>query len=186
MDLRYRDREWLERKYVRDGRLIREIAEECDVSLAIIGYHLKKYGLKRLKGDSSGGCLVCGKPIGGIRSKYCSRECNLEAQRRKKPRYAHVCVECGKAFENGVERGKFCSPSCEMTWVRRELRTGLFRSDREQECAVCRRVLPLEEFERTLKLGKPGIVCGECRERAKSEKLGRRRGVGASTGAGRG
>lgn len=69
----------------------------------------------------AGYCAICGKPLMKAGTKYCSRECALEAGRRKYAekygydRNAIVCQDCGCTFSTDRHRGpkpKRC-PTCE-------------------------------------------------------------------------
>lgn len=59
-------------------------------------------------------CQHCGKPVGAIRSRYCSVPCKLAAWDARKD---HVtCEKCGTAFTARASRQrKFCSRKCALT-----------------------------------------------------------------------
>ena len=66
-------------------------------------------------------CLICGKKFQSKahNAKHCSRDCKLEAKRRRwaashEPLkiYRKTCVMCGKTFESRRAQRKYCSDEC--------------------------------------------------------------------------
>lgn len=49
--------------------------------------------------------------MGGVSSKYCSKECYVEATKYKKKNKDKICPVCGKSFK-GNDRKKYCSKLC--------------------------------------------------------------------------
>lgn len=77
-------------------------------------------------------CAVCGKEFKGRihhgqRQKYCSRECQFKAQKKREDR---VCLQCGKAFHpHNLSKGLYCSHQC----------AGLAMKKKRAQCAYCGR-----------------------------------------------
>lgn len=66
-------------------------------------------------------CLICGKKFQSKahNAKHCSRDCKLEAKRRRyavshgpRKTYFKVCTVCGESFESKWAIQKYCSDEC--------------------------------------------------------------------------
>ncbi len=56
-------------------------------------------------------CVVCNKPTGSIKKKYCSQSCN-SAWAAANPRYEYECQTCSAKFETNERDRKYCSRQC--------------------------------------------------------------------------
>ncbi|WP_136602214.1 hypothetical protein [Salinigranum halophilum] len=59
LDEEWHSEEWLRRRYVDEGRPMKELAEEAGVSQPTINYHLKKQGIETTPRFTSGGVVSC-------------------------------------------------------------------------------------------------------------------------------
>lgn len=78
-------------------------------------------------------CENCGKKFTGRgNSKYCSRECALQARPLKKK----ICAKCGAEFETKYAGQKYCSSKCaDAAYKARHNRTVFTKTKRN--CAIC-------------------------------------------------
>lgn len=71
------------------------------------------------KKGTSGKCYNCGKEVyipnhKNIQKTFCSWECNMEAQRKRRP--TRVCKHCGREFKKKARsNAMFCSPACRLS-----------------------------------------------------------------------
>lgn len=88
-------------------------------------------------------CEFCGKDfeVNNSRTKYCSRECCREADKKnKREKYAkeygigekHICLRCGKEYKTKSAKSRFCSHSCSNIWSARGRVSGLARFPKDR------------------------------------------------------
>lgn len=127
MDRPYRNKEWLEQKYIVEGLSTKDIAKLGNCNPWTVGHWLKKHGisLRSRRVEISVVCEFCGKgfhvrPSRAKKAKFCSKSCAAKgSKRRPSEKVTLVCESCGKEFEVSLSRvkgRKFCSRGCYAVW----------------------------------------------------------------------
>lgn len=68
-------------------------------------------------------CKICGKPLTGKQSMFCSPECERKRGRADKKHIPRICENCGKAFE-GSRVQRFCSKECKYAAIKQKKAEG--------------------------------------------------------------
>lgn len=87
-------------------------------------------------------CEICGNPTSRKDSKYCSRECVAEAQRRAV--YWHHCTLCEVRYKSGSPIPGLCSAACRREAERKAL--ALVRARKREERRLERLRQDRQEF----------------------------------------
>lgn len=80
-------------------------------------------------------CKICGKPLTGIQSMFCSAECERKRGKADKKHIPGICENCGKAFE-GSRVQHFCSKECKYAAIKRKKAEGKSKPN-GLFCKVC-------------------------------------------------
>lgn len=128
---KYKNKQWLEEKYLEEKKTTKEIGKLCDVTFPTILRWLDKFNIdKRPKGWEGGKetliCKYCGEkfkvdPYEKERgAKFCSEECSSQWREENwthpnKDRVKKTCQTCGQEYEvprYKANRSKYCSRKC--------------------------------------------------------------------------
>lgn len=160
---KYKNKEWLKTKLVKERVSGKRISDICDVSQTVISYWKRKYDIEVPRMERvSKPCSNCGSDVTRLESQfsgelqYCSKKCESED---KKERSTFNCENCGDTVErvpSQVTSEKYyCSKECRHEHQRGENhpRYSTIRID----CEYCE-----ESFERTpSELAKNKNYCSE-------------------------
>lgn len=80
-------------------------------------------------------CKICGKPLTGKQSMFCSPECERKRGRADKKHIPRICENCGKAFE-GSRVQRFCSKECKYAAIKQKKAEGKSKPN-GLFCKVC-------------------------------------------------
>ena len=114
MDRRYRDADFLRRKYVRDRQSASDIAEDCGVTKSTVCHWLSRHGITDGTAYERGQCENCSEHFRYAPSLrdgiYCSNECANDERKRQ---VAVECTGCGETFERCTSLDtEYCSIGC--------------------------------------------------------------------------
>ena len=80
-------------------------------------------------------CKICGEPLTGKQSMFCSPECERKRGRADKKHIPRICENCGKAFE-GSRVQRFCSKECKYAAITQKKAEGKSKPN-GLLCKVC-------------------------------------------------
>ena len=162
MNKRYKDKGWLEEKYIEESLTTYEIANLCDGSNTTIWRWVKKFNIPRR--DSAPRekkvtktCEYCGNnfeiiPSREDKCRFCSQKCQAKWKSDNQIRENHPnwkekiqkeCKNCGREFEVNPSRSdkKYCSEDCYTEWkkdhMQKEDSPAWQGGKIEKECEFC-------------------------------------------------
>lgn len=108
MSKKYTSEDWLRCKFIDENLNQSKIADICDVSDSVIGYHLNKNNLKEIKGDD---CYSCGKSFISLTHHWNNSPCSHpELSRKQKDVITGLLMSDGNIQSQGNRKPTFrCS-----------------------------------------------------------------------------